>query len=90
MCRAFRRSSSCGDSLAVEHQGEAMPQGLRRKNLSVRLAGHLALQAWDDVLFEDLDQPGIDGLMDHEEGLTVHGIDPVVGLARRHSRCRAT
>jgi len=49
-------------ALAVEHHGEAVQQGVFLQGFRIRLAGHVAQQARQDVLFEHLDQARIGGL----------------------------
>ncbi len=65
-------------ALAVEHQGEAMAQRIGLQ-LPIRRGGQALLDARHDLLLDDLDQHRVDHLIDDKKGLTVHGVDPVVG-----------
>ena len=66
-------------AFAIEYDGEAMLQRIVRGWLTQQLARQTLLQARDDLLLDDRNQPRIDRLIDDEEGLPVHGVDPVVG-----------
>ena len=43
------------------------------------LSRHVPFEARDDLLLQDLQEPGIDGLTHHEEGLAIHRRHPIVG-----------
>ena len=66
-------------AFAVEHDGEAMAQRIVLGRLTLQLGRQALLQARDDLLLDDLNQPRVDHLVDDKERLPVHGVDPVVG-----------
>lgn len=63
----------------IEDHGEAMEQRIGGQFLRGGLSRHVPFEARDDLVFQDLQEPRIDGLTHHEERLAVHRVDPVVG-----------
>jgi hypothetical protein len=44
------------------------------------LPGNLCFEPGNDIVFENMKQPGINGSRDDKEGLAVHGIYPVISF----------
>jgi hypothetical protein len=63
----------------IEDHGEAMEQRIGSQFLRALLSRHVPFEARDDLLLQDLQEPGIDGLTHHEEGLAIHRVHPIVG-----------
>ena len=55
------------------------PRIFRQPPLLLRRLGHVRLQPRNHVSFERGDQPGVHFLVHVQEGLAVHGVDPVIG-----------
>jgi hypothetical protein len=56
-----------------------MQQRLRCQGLGAVLGRDIVLQAGHDLAFDDFDQTRINRLVDPEERLAIHRVDPVVG-----------
>ena len=64
----------------VEHQGEPVSVCIfRQPPLLLRRLGHMGLHPRNQILGERGDQPGVHFLVPVQEGLAVHGVDPVIG-----------
>ena len=77
-------------SFPVEHHGEAMKARIVLELLLARLVRHILFKPRNQIVFHDLQQSRVDGLTDDKEGLTVHGVYPIVRRRAQTSRCRAT
>ena len=65
-------------SFPVEHHGEAMKARIVLELLLAGLVRHILFKPRNQIAFHDLQQSRVDGLTDDKEGLTVHGVYPIV------------
>ena len=72
------REERGGVAFAIKDEHEAVAERFCLKLLLGGLAGYFAQEAWDDLVFQDLLQTGVDGAGDAEEGGSIQGVDPVV------------